>query len=126
MEPRNQPLGKVRFPILVSNVFQIFFLHSPLFGEDSHFDHIIFFKGVETTNQLKFKMVHLKINPGKEIPFRKKIMFRFHVKLSGCNVFFLRGVVIPLIFPNVFVRSPSYPRSLTVQGGPLPVISRGP
>ena len=30
--------------------FQIFFLCSPLFGEDSQFDYIIFFKGVETTN----------------------------------------------------------------------------
>ena len=26
------------------------FVFSPLFGEDSHFDYIIFFKGVETTN----------------------------------------------------------------------------
>ncbi len=28
-----------------------YFLFSPLFGEDSHFDYIIFFKWVETTNQ---------------------------------------------------------------------------
>ena len=68
-----------------------YFLLSPLFGEDSHFDYIIFFKGVETTNQLKFKMVHLKINPGKGDSLSEKIMFRFHVKLSGCNGFFLRG-----------------------------------
>ena len=27
-----------------------YFLCSPLLGEDSHFDYIIFFKGVETTN----------------------------------------------------------------------------
>ena len=27
-----------------------YFLFSPLFGEDSHVDYIIFFKGVETTN----------------------------------------------------------------------------
>ena len=33
-------------PVLVSNIF----LCSPLFGEDSHFDYIIFFKLVETTN----------------------------------------------------------------------------
>ena len=91
MEPRNQPLGKVRFPILVSNVFQIFFLHSPLFGEDSHFDHIIFFKGVETTNQLKFKMVHLKINPGKEIPFRKKSCSGSMLNFRGVMFFFEGG-----------------------------------
>ena len=30
--------------------FKYFFI-SPLFGEDSHFDYIIFFKGVETTHQ---------------------------------------------------------------------------
>ena len=28
-----------------------YFLYSPLFGEDSHFDYVIFFKWVETTNQ---------------------------------------------------------------------------
>ena len=27
-----------------------YFVFSPLFGEDSHFDYIIFFKWVETTN----------------------------------------------------------------------------
>ena len=27
------------------------FLFSPLLGEDSHFDYIMFFKGVETTNK---------------------------------------------------------------------------
>ena len=27
-----------------------YFLFSPLFGEDSHFDYLIFFKEVETTN----------------------------------------------------------------------------
>ena len=31
------------------------FLFSPLFGEDSHFDYIIFFKGVETTNLIRNK-----------------------------------------------------------------------
>ena len=32
--------------------FQIFFCFHPLFGVDIQFDYIIFFKGVETTNQL--------------------------------------------------------------------------
>ena len=39
-----------------------YFLFSPLFGEDSHFDYILFFRWVETTNQLLYLVYHPK-NP---------------------------------------------------------------
>ena len=38
--------------MVVSNIFGIF---NPKIGEDANFDYIIFFKRVETTNQLVFR-----------------------------------------------------------------------
>ena len=40
--------------------FQRFFLCSPLFGEDSHFDEHIFQMGGSTTNQMNFKYAIVK------------------------------------------------------------------
>ena len=42
----------VQYATLISSWWFQTFLFSPLFGEDSHFDYIIFFKWVETTTQI--------------------------------------------------------------------------
>ena len=49
---------------------------------------VSFWKNGPKTTPLKFNMVHLKINPGKEDSFLETIIFRFHVKLWGCKLYF--------------------------------------
>ena len=45
----------VQYATLISSWWFQTFLFSPLFGEDSHFDYIIFFKWVETTTQIWYR-----------------------------------------------------------------------
>ena len=70
-------------PLKITRWWQLkYFLFSPLFGEDSHFDEY-FSKGLKPPTRLTW---NLRKEAWKMIFLFKQVIFRFHVCFRGCTV----------------------------------------